>query len=72
VPSPAWKSKPSAYLVTTEDRILNPKTQSMLAERIGATTREIASSHHVIAAHPHEVAEFILEFVGDATIGLHA
>jgi pimeloyl-ACP methyl ester carboxylesterase len=68
VPSPAWKNKPSAYLVTTEDRILDPKTQHMLAQRIGATTREIASSHHVIASHPDDVAEFIL----DATVGLHA
>ncbi len=64
--APAWKSKPSAYLITTEDRILNPKTQHMLAQRIGAVTREIASSHYVIAAHPDEVAEFIL----DATVGL--
>jgi pimeloyl-ACP methyl ester carboxylesterase len=64
--NPAWKDKPSAYLITTADRILNPKTQHMLAQRIGATTREIASSHHVIASHPDEVAEFIL----DATVGL--
>ncbi len=66
IQNPAWKSKPSAYLITTEDRILNPKTQHMLAQRIGATTREIASSHHVIAAHPDDVAEFIL----DAATGL--
>ena len=61
VQSPAWKNKPSAYLITTEDRILNPKTQHMLAERIGASSREISSSHLVIASHPDEVAEFILE-----------
>ena len=64
--NPAWKSKPSAYLVTTDDRILNPRTQHMLAQRIGAVTREISSSHYVIASHPEEVAEFIL----DATVGL--
>jgi pimeloyl-ACP methyl ester carboxylesterase len=61
VQSPAWKTLPSAYLITTEDRILSPKTQAMLARRIGATTREIASSHHVIASHPEEVAQFIRE-----------
>jgi len=61
VQRPAWKTLPSAYLITTEDRILSPKTQAMLAQRIGATTREIASSHHVIASHPEEVAEFIRE-----------
>ena len=63
VPSPAWKIRPSAYLITTEDRILRLKTQHLLAERIGATTREIASSHLVIASHPEEVAEFILSAV---------
>ncbi len=66
VPNPAWKTKPSAYLVATEDRILSPKTQQELAQRIGARTREIASSHLLIASHPDEVAEFIL----DAAAGL--
>jgi pimeloyl-ACP methyl ester carboxylesterase len=61
LPNPAWKRKPSAYLIATEDRILNPRTQHMLADRIGATCREIASSHLVIASHPAETAEFILE-----------
>ncbi len=66
VSAPAWKTKPSAYLITTEDRIFSPKTQYMLAERIRATTREIAGSHMVITAHPDEVASFIL----DAAAGL--
>jgi pimeloyl-ACP methyl ester carboxylesterase len=66
VQAPAWKTKPSAYLVATEDRILSPKTQQMLAGRIGALVREVASSHLIIAAHPDEVVEFIL----DATVGL--
>jgi pimeloyl-ACP methyl ester carboxylesterase len=61
VQSPAWKTKPSAYLIATEDRTLNPKTQQMLAQRIGARTREIASSHLVVVSHPDEVAEFILD-----------
>jgi pimeloyl-ACP methyl ester carboxylesterase len=61
VQTAAWKTKPSTYLIATEDRILSPKTQAALAARIGATTREIASSHHVIASKPNEVAEFILE-----------
>ena len=63
VQSPAWKIRPSAYLVTTEDRIFDPRTQRMLAERMGATTHEIPSSHHVAAAYPTEVAAFILEAV---------
>ena len=68
VQAPAWKSRPSAYLITTEDRILSPKTQHMLASRIGATTREIASSHMVIASHPEEAADFILASVADTSV----
>ncbi len=56
---PAWKTKSSWYLQTTEDRILNPKTQSVLAERIGAKTQEVASGHLVIVSHPEAVVRII-------------
>lgn len=61
VPSPAWKTRPSAYLIATEDRILSPKTQHALAERIAAVRGEVASSHLVPVSHPAQTAEFILE-----------
>ena len=56
---PAWKRKPSSYLVTTEDRILSPETQRALAKRIGARTEEAAASHLVPLAQPEAVAQFL-------------
>ena len=56
---PAWKHKPSSYLVTTEDRILAPETQRLLARRIGARVEEVAASHLVPLSQPDAVAQFI-------------
>ena len=56
---PAWKRKPSAYLVTTEDRILAPETQHMMAARIGARVEEVAASHLVTLSQPEAVVEFL-------------
>lgn len=57
--NPAWKHKPSSYLVTTEDRILAPETQHALAKRIHARTEEVASSHLVVLSQPEFVAQFV-------------
>ncbi len=59
VSEPAWKTKPSWYLITTEDRILNPKTQHAVAEKIGAKISEIGSSHLPLFSHPDAVAKII-------------
>ena len=56
---PAWKRKPSSYLITTEDRILAPETQRALAARIGAKTEEVAASHMVILSQPDAVVQFV-------------
>jgi pimeloyl-ACP methyl ester carboxylesterase len=56
---PAWQSKPSAYLVTADDRILAPETQRELAKRIGARTEEVAASHLVVLSQAEAVAKFI-------------
>ncbi len=58
---PAWKRKPGAYLMTTEDRILSPDTQRVLARRVGGRTEEVAASHFVILSQPDAVARFIRE-----------
>jgi pimeloyl-ACP methyl ester carboxylesterase len=55
----AWKSKPSYYLVATEDRMVPPTAQRNMAKRAGAKTAEIRSSHAVMMSHPDEVATFI-------------
>ncbi len=56
---PAWKRKPSSYLVTTEDRIFAPQTQHELARRIHARTEDVAASHLVLLSQPDAVAQFI-------------
>jgi pimeloyl-ACP methyl ester carboxylesterase len=61
VSDPVWKTKPSHYLVSTEDRILSPETQRFMAQRMGATMREVAASHMPQLAQPQAVADLILE-----------
>ena len=57
--NPAWKHKPSAYLVTTEDRVLAPATQHILAKRMGARVQEVAASHLVLLSQPEAVTELV-------------
>lgn len=55
----AWKVKPTAYLVATQDRMIPPSVQRMMAKRSGTRTTELGSSHAVMLSHPREVAAFI-------------
>ena len=57
---PAWKTLPSWFLVSTQDRMINPDLERFMAARIGATTIEVSSSHASPASHPKEVAGLIL------------
>jgi pimeloyl-ACP methyl ester carboxylesterase len=61
VTSPAWKTKPSWYLLAEEDRMINPKTQRFMAERMNATIRSFAVDHTPLLTAPDKVAEIILE-----------
>ena len=56
---PAWKTLPSWFLVSTQDRMINPDLLRFLAARIGATTVEVRSSHASPASHPDLVARLI-------------
>jgi pimeloyl-ACP methyl ester carboxylesterase len=56
---PAWKSKPSWYLVTTEDHMIPPPAQQMMAKRAGATVVEVAGSHAIYVSKPEVVAKII-------------
>lgn len=56
---PAWKSIPSWYLICTEDNMIPPPAQQMMATRMSATTRSIASSHAPFMSKPKDVAEII-------------
>jgi pimeloyl-ACP methyl ester carboxylesterase len=58
---PAWRSFPSWYLVTTEDRMLPPEAQQLFAKRMGATVTTLAASHAAMVSHPDAVASFIVK-----------
>jgi pimeloyl-ACP methyl ester carboxylesterase len=56
---PAWKSLPSWYLVALNDEAIPPDAERQFAERMGAITLEVPSSHVAMVSHPAEVAELI-------------
>ena len=60
----AWRSKPSFYAVSTEDRTINPDLQRYMAKRMGATTIEVKASHLSLISHPEEIAGLILQAAG--------
>ncbi|MGA8728574.1 MAG: alpha/beta hydrolase [Terracidiphilus sp.] len=60
-PTPVWKSKPTWYLLAEQDRMINPKTQHFMAERMKATVRRFAVDHTPLLTAPEKVADVILE-----------
>ena len=60
----AWRSKPSFYAVSTEDRTINPDLERFMAKRMGARTIEVKSSHLSLISHPGEITQLILEAAG--------
>jgi pimeloyl-ACP methyl ester carboxylesterase len=60
----AWRSKPSWYAVSTEDRTINPDLERFMAKRMGARTIEVKSSHVSLISHPDTIANLILEAAG--------
>jgi pimeloyl-ACP methyl ester carboxylesterase len=63
VASPAWKTKPVWYLLAEEDRMINPRTQRFMAERMKATIRSYGVDHTPLLTAPDTVADIILEAV---------
>ena len=61
VPKPAWKSKPSWFLIAEDDRMINPRTQHFMAERMDATTRSLAVDHTPLLSAPEKVADIIMD-----------
>jgi pimeloyl-ACP methyl ester carboxylesterase len=59
----AWRSKPSFYAVSTQDRTINPDLQRFMAKRMGATTIEVNASHLSLISHPQEITDLILQAV---------
>ena len=59
ISEPAWRAKPSWYLVTTEDRMIPPPAQRAMSERAGSTVVEVPGSHSVYLSEPTVVADLI-------------
>jgi pimeloyl-ACP methyl ester carboxylesterase len=66
-PTAAWHSVPAWYMVSEDDLIINPDLQRFMADRMGATTVSIPSSHVSLLSHPVEVAQLILDAAANTT-----
>jgi len=60
----AWRSKPSFYAVSTEDRTINPDLERFMAKRMGAKTIEVKASHVSLISQPEAISKLILEAAG--------
>jgi len=59
ITEPAWKAKPSWYLVATDDRMIPPAAQRLMAKRAGATVADAKGSHAIYVSQPEAVADLI-------------
>ena len=67
VSEPAWRTKPSWYLVTTDDQMIPPPAQRAMSERAKATVTETPANHAVFVSHPTVVAELIKQAASAAS-----
>jgi pimeloyl-ACP methyl ester carboxylesterase len=67
VSEPAWKSKPSWYLIATDDKMIPPPAQQFMSKRAGATVVEVKGSHAVYVSQPNAVAKLIEDAAMHAT-----
>jgi pimeloyl-ACP methyl ester carboxylesterase len=65
----AWRSKPSWYLVATEDRMIPPATQRSMSERAGSTVEEAEGSHAIYVSRPDVVAALIEKAASEVVVG---
>jgi pimeloyl-ACP methyl ester carboxylesterase len=61
VSEPAWKSKPSWYLIATDDRMIPPDAQRAMSKRAGSTVVEAKGSHSIYVSQPQAVADLIVK-----------
>jgi hypothetical protein len=69
ISQPAWKSKPSWYLITTEDRMIPPPAQRAMSGRAGSTVAEARASHSVYVSQPEAVVKLIVQAAKSAPVG---
>jgi pimeloyl-ACP methyl ester carboxylesterase len=66
ISEPAWRTKPSWYLLTTEDRMIPPDAQRAMSRRAGSMVVEVKGSHAVYVSQPQAVALLIEEAASGA------
>jgi pimeloyl-ACP methyl ester carboxylesterase len=59
ISEPAWRTKPTWYLLTTQDKMIPPAAQRSMSQRAGASVTEVAASHSVYVSQPDAVANLI-------------
>lgn len=72
ITQPAWRLKPTWYLVATNDRMIPPDAQRAMSKRAGSTVVEVRGSHSVYVSKPDAVASFIETAVKGATAAVAA
>jgi len=68
ISEPAWRTKPSWYLVTTDDLMIPPPAQRTMSERAGSTVVEAAGSHSIYVSQPSAVATLIKKAASAAAV----
>jgi pimeloyl-ACP methyl ester carboxylesterase len=68
VTTPAWKTKPTWYMVASADRSINPDQERMMAKRANAKTVEVNASHVAYMSHPKETATLVEEAATSAHV----
>jgi len=68
VTEPAWRSKPSWYLVSTDDKMIPPDAQRFMSKRAGATVSESPGSHALYVSRPEPVAKIIARTASSVTV----
>ena len=71
ISEPAWKTKPSWYLVVTDDKMIPPAAQRFMSKRAGSTVVEVAGSHAIYVSQPMAVASLIAKAVKEAKPASH-
>jgi hypothetical protein len=69
ISDPAWRSKPSWYLIATNDRMIPPPAQRAMSGRAGSTVAEQAGSHSIYISQPHATVELIKQAAQRALAG---
>src|SRR6201982_1996405 len=70
VTDPAWKAKPSWYLVSTEDKMIPPDAQRAMSKRAGSTVVEAKGSHAVYVSQPRAVADLIAKAANAVAVAM--